>query len=146
MADEPSRIEKAYHEAGHGVIGVVSGLPVTRCSISPEPLCELDENYVADSIEEKDRFSRFLLAGMTAQFRFHRVGSRPWHCGADDEQVDALGIQQRLEWLREDVVDMVEQHAESIRRVAQELLRVDELSGEQIQQIIGHPRSIGAGV
>jgi len=137
--DEPSRLEKAYHEAGHAVIGIVLRLPVSFCSIiSVPPVCELHEDYpTPTSDEEKDHFAMFLLAGMTAQFHFHRVGSRPWHCGADDEQVEKLGIEHRLEWLREDTLDQVKRNAEGIRRVAQELLQKNELSGEEIRGVVG---------
>ncbi len=136
--EEPSRLEKAYHEAGHAVIGIVLRLPVSFCSIVTDPpMCELHEDYPTPTADdEKDCFAMFLLAGITAQFHFHRAGSRPWHCGTDDEQIGKLGIENRLAWLRDDVFDQVKQNEESIRRVAQELLQWNELSGEEIQKIV----------
>jgi hypothetical protein len=144
-----SRYATAIHEAGHGVVGEESDVPVVRIELvsDEEGFCE----YATHATSETEIENRIVcsLAGQWAEaklagpFRaYRRVCSK-----TDDTRVAQLLEQlcggrsatfrdQKYQELLELAVEMIEKHTDGIRRVAEKLQRVGQLTGVQIKQLI----------
>src|SRR5579862_9169268 len=123
----------SVHEAGHAVSGIVLGLPVDRVWMgADEGACHLREMRLSSPEEEARKLAIFYQAGQWAQYSFRRITTIRECCQTDDQQYaemleelfqgQSYESQRRIvDDIAESVFDLVEEHKQSIMRVAEAL-------------------------
>jgi hypothetical protein len=144
-----SRRATAIHEAGHAVVAVKSDVPVglVRLVSDEEGFCQ----YASNPTSETEIENRIVcaLAGQWAEA--HLAGQlRAYRrmCSKTDDNHVAQFLEQRCagktatfheqkyQELAGRTVEMIEEHENGIRRVAEELQLVGQLTGAQLKQLI----------
>ena len=144
-----SRRATPIHEAGHAVVADKCHLLVARVQLvsDDEGFCE----YANDPTSETAIENR-IVSGLAGQWAEARLGGqlhayRRVCSTTDDTQVaqfleqicagrNTTFHEQKYQELVDRTVEMIEEHEDGIRRVAEELQRVGQLTGGQIKQLI----------
>jgi ATP-dependent Zn protease len=133
-----SKREVAYHEAAHAVIARMLGLQVRRATMRDA------EGHGCTVVVEDDKlnFVMMALAGRIASYVFLATADEAG-CESDNAKADELLAElgfsdppRMRERLLLDVHALVCAHADEIERVAKQLLRHGELTGQQIDQLL----------
>lgn len=140
---EPSSDQAtAYHEAGHAVLALILGRPVTCVSILPDRerlgVCEFGKGSFRPSEDWLEREMLIALGGLAAEARF--TGDYAWDAAAHDQQyVMRLAVQRagerRAERLQRRMLAKAEHlladetHWRAVELIAAELLIKREISG-----------------
>lgn len=131
--------QRAYHEAGHAVVGYCLGLDLGPATIIPDE--EAGTEGVSSSESPVCDGSRYegnivsLYAGGAAQRRFDPTAGDSG-CGRDNEEAAALlGDHYDESTLRQRAEELVESHWGKIEAVASMLIEEKTLSGDDIGTI-----------
>ncbi|MBY0231107.1 MAG: hypothetical protein K2W96_17620 [Gemmataceae bacterium] len=152
MPDEqptPEQVATAYHEAGHAVAALALDRPVAKVSILPRRdflgICAFGKAVFRPSEDWLEREVLIALAGMAAEAR-HTGGYDREAAGRDLLHAGRLakqraGNDRRAERLQERMLAKVENLLEeegnwsAVERIAQELIRQQEISGRQARHL-----------
>lgn len=133
MSDE--LIDRAYHEAGHAVVGIRLGCRLRTVQIVPRPAALFHRRPVTPNAW----LMRTLAGGVAERYFLSNdyVGD-----GADMENLKAALGQRRfdrgIERLRLDAVGLVIEHRRAIEDVAKVLRHAGALSHDEVTQIADH--------
>jgi hypothetical protein len=140
----------AYHEAGHAVMALALGRPVTLVSIRPGHahlgICEFGKPVFRPSEDWLEREMLIALAGMAAESRFTGVHDKG--AGARDlRYAEGLAVERaggnakraqrllRRLFAKAEYLLLQEEHWRAVERIAVELLRRTEISGRAARHI-----------
>lgn len=145
---QPADLATAYHEAGHAVMALVLGRPVTQVSIRPEReylgICRFGKSVFRPTEDWLEREILIALGGIAAEARV--IGDYDWHAaGKDEKYVDRLVIQRagerRAERLKRRLLARAEnilyqgEHWQAVELIAAELMKKSEISGRTAQHL-----------
>ena len=151
-----TRIETAYHEAGHAVASFVLHVRFDSVHIIPSlaryslgRICKEPESIRPDRINQRELESRVIvsLAGMAAEARY--TGKANWKFGTDDFNFAFDVIAKLTHLADEDLPSYIEYlwvraqnllrrpgHWQSVQAVAEALLRENELTYAEVCSIV----------
>jgi ATP-dependent Zn protease len=138
----------AYHEAGHAVVALALGRPVSRVTIIPDQkragLCEFRKGTFRPSDDWLEREILIALGGVAAEARY--TGNYAWDGAARDERfVRSLAVQRagerRAARLQRRLLAKVEhllaqeENWRAVEAIAAELLRAGTISGRAARHL-----------
>ena len=139
----------AYHEAGHAVVALTLGRPVTHVSILPNHehlgICEFGKGKARPTEDWLEREMLIALGGIAAEARF--TGNYAWDGAARDQQyVHHLAVhragERRAERHQRRLLAKVENLLadkgcwRAVELIAAELLRCGEISGRAARHLL----------
>lgn len=149
MTFTPTQIATAYHEAGHAVLALALGRPITKVSVLPNHLrlgqCDIQKGAFKPSQDALETQVLILLGGLAAEAR--QTGQYCWEGAAQDLRVvrslankRAASLKQ-IERLERRMLDKTEHILEqpgnwqAVQRIAEELLRCSTISGRAVRHL-----------
>jgi hypothetical protein len=139
MVDERRRL--ALHESSHAVVAALLGVGITGVSLDPP------RTIFAGWTADLNLLARRLAAGLAPCMAQLTFGVDHW-LEHDMEMawrlaplLDPIDPAQYLRRLAADLQEIVAENEETIERVAQELVRLGKLDGDQVRAIIGQVKA-----
>ncbi len=143
MTFSPNEIATAYHEAGHAVLALALGRPITKVSVLPNHLrqgqCDIQKGAFRPSQDALEAHVLILLGGLAAEAR--HTGKYCWEGASQDLRVvrslanKRAASQKQIERLERRMLDKTEHILNqpgvwlAVERIAAELLRCSTISG-----------------
>lgn len=149
MTHSPHQIATAYHEAGHAVLALALGRPVSKVSVLPNHLrlgqCDIQKGSFRPSKDLLETEILILLGGPAAEARF--TGRYCWEGASQDLRGVRALVQRRAagqrqaERLERRMLDKAEHILDqppvwlAVERIAAELLRCSTISGRAARHL-----------
>jgi hypothetical protein len=139
----------AYHEAGHAVLGLLVGMPLTSAEIEPtdQGMANANVMWADDSTDAVDYMAMCWAGQVTALVRLEQLGlSTPdnrfdivYSAWGDVDEVYRLASERRMARISGLVLaeQRVRQQWSAIARLAGELARRRMLTGAEVREIVG---------
>jgi ATP-dependent Zn protease len=141
--EKPIRARLAYHEAGHALVAIVLGIPVTKVWLesSGEKGHTITSSESDPSTGLAKKYIKILRAGQIADALFAGEGEGLDAAEVDWQKINKLAESHNLtEEVRElglQTRQLLSDHWSSVKRLAEDLLAREMLSGLEVEEILG---------